>query len=193
MLYSFGKFLFKIIFRVFFRYQVTGANNVPDKGPVIVCANHMSYWDPPLVGVSLKRQVHFMAKEELFRIPLLGSALRGIGTFPVKRGTADPSAIRQAARLLRDGRVMGIFPEGTRVRPGTTGKHYHGAALLASWTKAPVVPLGIQGPYRFFKPVIVRIGTPIDFGAEVTSGDRDSDLEAMTQRIMAGIYALIGK
>ncbi|MGB9885949.1 MAG: lysophospholipid acyltransferase family protein [Moorellales bacterium] len=167
MLYWLGKVIFWVFFTVFCRWEVTGRENVPRRGPVVVVSNHISLWDPIAVGVALPRRVYFMAKEELFRLPLVGLVLRGLGAFPVRRGEADLAAMRQALRLLRQGKVVGIFPEGGRSRRGTLEEFQRGAALLALRTQAPLLPVALIGTNRIlgrrgaFYRFKVRVGPPI--------------------------------
>lgn len=167
MLYWIGKVIFWIFFTVFCRWEVTGRENLPQRGPVVVVCNHISLWDPVAVGVALPRRVYFMAKEELFRLPLVGLVLRGLGAFPVRRGEADLAAMRQALRLLRQGKVVGVFPEGGRSRRGALEEFQRGAALLALRTQAPLVPVALIGTNRIlgrlgaFHRFKVRIGPPI--------------------------------
>ncbi|MFC7442149.1 lysophospholipid acyltransferase family protein [Laceyella putida] len=162
MLYTlirgFARFLLNILYRV----EVKGERHIPTQGPVVLCANHISNFDPPLVGAFITRQIHFMAKDELFRIPILARFLRELNAFPVKRGAGDSAAVKNAIRLLRDGQMLGIFPEGTRSKTGELGKAHIGAALIALKGKAPIVPVAIIGPYRLFRPVKMVIGQPID-------------------------------
>lgn len=167
MLYWMGKIIFFLFFTLFCRWKVTGTENLPRRGPVIVVSNHLSLWDPVAVGVALPRRVYFMAKEELFRLPLVGWVLKGLGAFPVRRGEGDLAAMRQAIRLLRQGKVVGIFPEGGRSRSGVLQPFQRGVAVLAAKTGAPVVPVALIGTNRiigrggFFHPFCVRVGQPI--------------------------------
>ncbi len=150
-----------------FRVRVTGAENVPGSGPLVVCANHISWWDPVLVAGVVPRKICFMAKEELFRYPLFGRALLMLGAFPVRRGTSDRRAIVTARGVLERGGVIGVFPEGTRSRTGELGKAHNGAAYLAMRNGAAVLPVGITGPYRIGQPVKVAIGKPLTLGTGV--------------------------
>ena len=115
--YKIIRAVLNFIFFVIFRLHVEGRENVPPKGAIIVAPNHKSDWDPPLIGVAFDtRIIHYMAKEELFKNPIFGWIIRQFGTFPVKRGAVDRTAIRQAIRELKAGNPLGIFPEGTRIR-----------------------------------------------------------------------------
>lgn len=171
MLYRFGHFLFRIFFRLFHRFRVEGVENVPTHGGVLLVANHASLVDPPLLGVAMRRPVHFMAKAELYKIPLLRWALPRVNAFPVRRGGADRSAIRTSIELLKRGEVIGIFPEGTRSPTGELLPPQRGAALIALRANVPVVPVALVGtfkPVRWrgllprFNRFEVRVGRPID-------------------------------
>ena len=155
MLYRICRALLVAFLRLCYRFQVFGAEHLPPTGPVIVVSNHANFIDPIVVGCSLqKRQVCFMAKEELFRIPLFGGLIRQLGAFPVKRGTGDRGAFRAARSALAAGKVVGMFPEGTRYKDGKIHPLKPGAALLAAESGALVLPMVITGthhlkPFRF--------------------------------------------
>ena len=116
MLYTILRIIFAIFFQVLFRAKTYGKEHLPAEGPVILAANHMSNWDPPLLATFLPRPVSYMAKIELFEHPIFGAAIRRCHAFPVKRGAADRGAIKAAINVLKQGRVLGLFPEGTRNR-----------------------------------------------------------------------------
>lgn len=168
MFYSFLHICFRCYFKVLFRYQIYGSENIPATGAFIICSNHTSWFDPPLVGSIIPREkrVYFMAKEELFSIFVLGRVIKMLGAFPVKRDTADRKAITKALQVLEEGHVLGLFPEGTRVKAGDIGKPFHGPALIALKSKKPVLPVNIKWPPRFFKPLQVHIGKPLFFKEE---------------------------
>ncbi len=158
MVYWMTKLVARILLRILFCWRASGVENVPRRGRVILCANHISWWDPVILACSLQRRVYFMAKEELFSFGPFRWFLRALGAFPVRRGQPDRAAIRHALQLLQEGKVVGIFPEGTRSRTGVLGRSEPGAALLAVLAKAPVIPVLIRGPYRFRAPVSVTFG-----------------------------------
>ena len=130
--YYFGKLIVGAFFRLFTRWRVEGKENVPPKGAVLVVANHLNFNDPPLLGVSLGRQVIFMAKEELFRFRPLAYFLGSLGAFPVHRGRLDRKAIRQSEKVLAEGGALVMFPEATRSRNAKLQPAFPGSALFAS-------------------------------------------------------------
>jgi len=187
MLYVLFRFLFRCLFYSVFRLKVSGRDNVPDHGAVILCANHISYFDPPLVGSPLRRKVHYMAKEELFNIPVLGWLIHQFGAFPVKRGGVSRDAIRNSIKLLNSGEIMGIFPEGSRKNAGIGQK---GAASLALKSKAVVIPVAIIGKYTWFKRMKIMYGRPVDL-SEFAESSTSQNLEMATEKIMLTIRNMI--
>lgn len=185
-LYRFGRWVCRVFFKTFYRIEASGQSNVPDEGAVILCSNHISTLDPPLVGTPLQRKVHFMAKAELFKVPLFGPLIANLGAFPVKRGGVSKESIRHALQLLGEGGVLGIFPEGTR--GGGMGKK--GAASLAVRSGATVIPVAIIGKYRLFGKLKVIYGKPVDLSAMREASGSES-LEQATEHIMVSIRKLI--
>jgi 1-acyl-sn-glycerol-3-phosphate acyltransferase len=143
--YAVTRVLVRLLMPLLGGITVRGAENIPARGPVFLAVNHRSYMDPPYLSMVTKRQLHLMAKEQLFEIPVFGPYIRALGAFPVKRGTADRGAIRQAMDELKAGHVLGIFPEGTRADPGTLLPAERGFALIAKQTGIPVVPIALEG------------------------------------------------
>lgn len=145
-MYNIIRLIFRLIFKTVFRWQIIGPENVPQTGGVIIAANHVSLWDPPLVGSALTREIHFMAKQELFCIPVIGWLTKKINAFPVKRDSADRNAIKHAVKILEEGKVLGVFPEGTRSKTGKLGEPEPGLALIAAKAGALVVPTAVIVP-----------------------------------------------
>ncbi|MHA0855476.1 lysophospholipid acyltransferase family protein [Paenibacillus sp. CMAA1364] len=188
MIYVLCRGLLRIIFAFLYRLEAVGKENVPVHGGVLLCSNHISMLDPITVGIKLRRQVKYMAKAELFDVPVFGSLLHQLGAFPVKRGGVSKEAIRMSINILKQGEMMGIFPEGTR--NSTTGIAKKGAASFAFRSGATVIPVAIFGKYKLFRKMKVVYGAPVDlssFMGETSSGDQ---LEAATEAIMSRIYEM---
>lgn len=167
MLYTVARWLFGLFFMIFYRWKCIDLKDIPSKGSFIVCSNHTSNLDPPLVGnIFPRKKIHFMAKEELFKNFLVGRSLRAVGAFPVKRGSVDKRSISHALELLKNGQVVGLFPEGTRVKTEKLGEIFHGPAYLALKSNTPVLPVAIKWPKKIFQPVKVSVGSLIYFTEE---------------------------
>lgn len=189
-----------VILKVLYRLEVAGRENIPVAGPVVMAVNHQSYLDPVLVGLLSTRPVHFMAKSELWGIPLMGLAVEALKAFPVRRGRPDIGSVKRAIALLRAGEVLGLFPEGTRIRGRSSlGPAQAGVALVAIDGQALVVPVGITGTERVvpegrwfprFPKLRVTAGRPISTDGYTT---RRSDLHRLTDEIMGQIAALSGR
>jgi 1-acyl-sn-glycerol-3-phosphate acyltransferase len=143
-LYHVARGLFRVQFKIM-GWKVQGVENFPVDGPVIMISNHVSLWDPIVAGCSVPRDVSYMAKDELFSAPVLGFLVRNLKTFPVKRGQGDMSAIRNSLNVLKEGRVLGMFPEGTRSKSGELQKALPGMVLLMEKSKAPILPVKVYG------------------------------------------------
>ena len=171
------------------RARVFGAENVPMSGPLIVACNHVSYLDPPLMGSLLPRRISYMAKKELFEMPVLGPMIRALGAYPVDRHGSATAAIRRSLSVLEAGGAVGIFPEGTRNRDGTVVPQT-GVALLASLAKAPVVPAFVKGTDRALRlgRIDVAFGPPLSLAAD-RKATRE-DLAKFTSTVMSAIERL---
>lgn len=198
MLYALGRGFFWVVFRIFFRFRAEGREHIPARGPLILAANHVSYLDPPLLGAATPRPVHFMAKQELFEIPVLHWVMPRVRAFPVRRGTLDREAIRQALNLLEQGHVIGLFPEGTRRREGGPLPGQQGVAMLAARSGAPIVPVGLIGTRRWLSTrpfpwptrFVVRIGAPI--WPDSQAGSKKEQWERLVHTVMQAIGELTG-
>ena len=189
--YKIVRAVLDFIFFVIFRLHVEGRENVPQTGAIIVAPNHKSDWDPPLIGVAFNtRIIHYMAKEELFKNPFLGWLIRQFGTFPVKRGTVDRTAIRQALRELKAGNPLGIFPEGTRIRREGLGRFHSGMASLALMTGTPVVPVAVIGsrwmPHKK-GPLAVLIGKPGEVKKQRPTDEKVAELNDVVKGKIQGL------
>ncbi len=193
MLYSFLDVVLGILFKIFLRLEVHGAENIPKTGSLVIASNHLSLLDPPVIGVAAPRKVHFMAKQELF-VPVLGYIYKTLGAFPVKRGGADRAAIKHGIEILQSGKVLAIFPEGTRSKTGSLGKLEPGALMMAGKSNAVIVPTAISGTDikrcgRLWPKVTVRFGKPVPFPQVGLNKDVLQDL---TDKLTADIKALQG-
>ena len=168
------------IFKFLFRGELDGANNIPDENSFIIVSNHGSLLDPPFLGHALGRKVSFMAKQELFKIPLLSPIIKACGAYPVKRGLVDKNSIILASKKLFNNEIIGIFIDGTRQKDGFVNKPKNGASLIASKTKKLLLPVAIINSHRlvrfkfflpFFNKVIIRIGKPINYPLSTSKAD----------------------
>ena len=198
MLYSFLKPIAVALMWLLFRVEGRGTEHVPAEGPVLIVANHSSVLDPPLVGGMCPRQLTFLAKAELFRIPGFGGLIRRLGARPLRREGADPSALRTARRVLAEGKALLVFPEGTRGEEGRLREAKPGAALLAVQSGAAVVPVYVSGSGRAWprgrrlpRPakVVVTFGAPLRF-QQATGADRKAQYETASRQMMAAIAEL---
>lgn len=179
-----------------FRGKVYGQELVPTQGPALVVSNHASYFDPPFLSCAMARPVAFMAKEELFNVPLLGSAIRLYGAYPVKRGSGDRGALRAALTALADGWLVGIFLEGTRTKDGRIHQPKLGAAMIAAKAQVPIIPVSLAGVEQIFQSgspwphptsLTIRIGQPI----LPPSRNKKLELEAVTQTCQEEINQML--
>lgn len=145
--YDFAKLSVRGMARILWRARVHGTHNVPADGALIVACNHISYFDPPFMACLCPRRIRYMAKKELFELPVLGSVIRGLGAYAVDRHGSATAAIKRSLQVLEAGGAVGIFPEGTRNLTGTIAPQT-GVALLAALSQAPVVPACIHGTDR---------------------------------------------
>lgn len=192
MLYRICRDILYGLLKLFYGFKVVGAEHLPEKGPIIVVANHTNLIDPIVVGCSLRqRQVCFMAKEELFRIPLFRGLIRRLGAFPVKRGKGDRGAFRAAMGILSAGKVLGMFPEGTRHKDGKIHPLRPGAALLAVETGAAILPMVITGTNRValfrFPKIKAYVGSAFKLAGE---GEKKELIRAGTEEIYTRLLEL---
>jgi 1-acyl-sn-glycerol-3-phosphate acyltransferase len=183
------------LLHVYFRGRIYNADRVPQQGPLVVVSNHASDFDPPLLSNCMRRPVAFMAKQELFKVPVLATLIRWYGAYPVNRGAADRSAIRAALAALEQGWAVGLFLQGTRTPDGKITDAKQGAALIASKIQAPLLPVCLWGTEKILPkgqkfprsvPLTIRIGEPVPPPAV---GDRTA-LADITQHCADTINAL---
>lgn len=177
-LYAFGRFLSPLL-KIFMPFHANNTEYMPKDGPVVVCCNHVSMKDPILIALALRRQVFYMAKAELFENKFVAMIICALGAFPVHRGQGDSGAMDTSRQILRDGKMLGIFIEGTRSKDGSLGKPKSGAVMLAHAANAPILPMCItakgEKPPRVFHRVVVSCGKPIQ--PEELGIESDSPME----------------
>jgi len=196
--YYVAKLIVRALFRLLTRWQIRGRENIPNQGRLLVVANHLHLVDPPLLVVSLSRKVVFMAKKELFYSRVSGYLIRGLGAFSVHRGQLDRKALRQVHQILADGQALVIFPEGTRSKNAQLQPAFPGAALIASRSRIPILPVGITGTERIkgvvwmlHRPrITVNVGRPF-YLPSVDSQLTRVELAELTNSIMEHIAELL--
>lgn len=190
--YRLGRIVTLGIARILWGYRSAGGERIPRKGPVIIACNHVSNWDPVLVGLGCPREVHFMAKQELFENPLLRWLIGAYNALPVRRGTADHRALRRASRVLKHGGALLMFPEGTRSTSGQLGRAKAGVGFLACSIGAPVVPAHITGSQSLRRAAARTTALRVTFGAPLAPGTTSTKegYAAVTDRVMSAIRRL---
>lgn len=183
-------FLVYIFNVIVFRVKCVGQENIQNKGAYIICANHTSNWDAPILVSNLKRKVYVMAKAELFKNKFIKWLGDKCCVFPVKRGMRDIESIKYSLKLLKDGEILVIFPEGTRKGLEKNGKAQNGVAYMAIRTGVPVIPVGIQGEMKPFRKVKLNIGEPLDFSRYKSNKPEKEILDKVSKEIMDNIIML---
>ncbi len=191
MLYRLAVRLSKIFFGLFYKTIYEGLENVPKEGPLIICSNHISMLDMFLFGPKISRRIHFMAKQELFKIPLLNIILKKLCAYPVKRGYGDLQAARTTLKLLQEGEAVGIFPEGRRKNKSKIPlKPKSGAILFAKESGSPILPVGIFGNYKIFSKIRVVYGKPYYPVHREEKELSRTDMKRLAEELMEKIYSL---
>lgn len=190
-------FLFGPLVRLLMRVKVKGKENIPltpGNPPLVLCCNHVSLWDPVLLVITFPRHIHFMAKAELFGFkPFAWLIGKQFGAFPVKRGTGDTGALDYAKQLVNEGKIMGIFPEGTRSKDGKLGRAKSGAAFIVADVQAHVLPVAVvaDGPKpRPFRKTTLVVGKPLS-PADLHLDGEKPDIRYASRAIMGTIAELM--
>ena len=184
------------LFRLLFRGQTIGIANLPKTGGVLIVSNHGSHLDPPILGHALGRPVAFMAKSELFRVPILASIISACGAYPVKRGAGDREELRTASNRLIEGWATGVFLDGTRQENGRVNDPKSGAALLAGRTGCPILPVAIVNSHRAFPkgsilPRFISIHLRVGELIQPPKTRKREDLKLKTNEIQIAINAML--
>ncbi len=191
--YKIGRGIIYPFFKWLLPVKFVGFENVDKSGGYILCANHTSMSDPLFMAVIFKRQINFMAKAELFKVPVVAQVLSAAGAFAVDRGKGDTSAIERAENVIRRGHILGIFPEGTRHKTGAPHKAKSGIAYIAMRTKADILPISFyrEGKFNIFKKTTVRCGDVIPFGSLYDESQSDrANLKSISARVTKEITEL---
>jgi 1-acyl-sn-glycerol-3-phosphate acyltransferase len=194
--------------QLWFNWRLEGLDRIPAEGPLIVAGNHLSYLDPLAHGYFVDRagrRPRFLAKQELFDKPIVGTALRGSGQIPVRRGGGDPSSLDEAKRALEEGEVVVIYPEGTTTTTDpdfSPGRGKTGAVRLALPTGVPILPVATWGgqyvwrkdgrqSLAFGRPIWLRAGEPLDLRARVGADNDPATVRALTDEVMGELSSLV--
>ncbi len=196
IIYSVCKHICYIILKVFCRVELINYQNIPSKGPVIIACNHVSYLDPLIAGFGTRRRVYFLARASLFKNHFFGWLITRLGAFSLKEeGGNDTAAIKKSLRLLKGGKIVVIFPEGTRSYDGNLQKAHAGVGMLAFKSSAMVIPVYISGSEKalprnskFLKPakIIARFGNPLILACE----NGHPDYQEFSSQVMQAIKSL---
>ncbi len=191
MVYILAKFICRTVLLVIRRWKVIGDSHLlPGQGLILV-ANHVSYWDPVVIGCAINRNIFFMAKTELFTIPVLAWLVKKLGAFPVQRSGVNRTSIKRALELVESGNVVGIFPEGTRSKTGELLNPHLGAAMLALKGGVPLLPVAVSGTKGFWGQVKVVIGKPLYFDTPNRRKVSRAEMESISLKAMEEIGRLL--
>jgi 1-acyl-sn-glycerol-3-phosphate acyltransferase len=198
-LYGFVRGILRLFGLAYFRMESVGDENLAASGPMLLVCNHASNLDPPFVGTTARRHMHFLAKEELFNIPLFGPFIARINAHPINRVGVDRRALRECQEILSGGGALVIFPEGTRTRDGKLQEAKPGGAMIAAQAQVPIVPVYIEGSFealprgRWFprpKKVRVHYGKPFNAADAMKGAGRRERYEALSAEMMRRIAQL---
>ncbi len=197
-LYWFCYTLSGAIARIAFQYRAYGQENIIEEGPAIMAANHQSYLDPPLVGITCRNELHFLARKTLFEKKLLGPLISRVNALPVDLSRGDLTAFRAVVKLLKEGHRTVIFPEGTRSLNGEIQQARPGIGMIIAKTLAPVVPVRIFGSFEAWpkggkirpRPITVVVGKPIHFQKEDFVSNNREAYQKASERVLAAIAAI---
>ena len=186
-LYKVLRSVVTLFVKICFRVKYIGVENIPSESGYIFCSNHISAFDPFFIACNNKTEFHFIAKEELVKIPVLGWLLKKINVIPVKRGTGDLGAMKKGIEVLSSGNSLIIFPEGTRSKTGEMGEAKNGMALLVKKTGCGIVPCAVIGKAGFLRKTKMVFGKPVKPGFF----EGEKDLNVITSYVMESIKKLI--
>jgi len=193
LVYRWGYYSFKIIYKVFFRMRVTGWRNVPRTGACILAANHASFLDPPIVGTAAVRALHYFTRSSLMHHPLANALFHLWNCIPVDRDHPSPGTLKKAIQILKEGHALVLFPEGTRSIDGTLQSGKMGIGFIAHKSQAPIVPVYIDGAFDIlpkkarwprFRKLRVSIGPPVVLNDLYARKGCEAAYQAISDRVM---------
>lgn len=189
-MYTFAKVFLGFFYKILFRFRITGLDNIPATGGVILCANHQSYNDTPALAIACPRNLHFMAKQELWANKFFSKLFDSLDAIPVNRAKPSMESFKRTVEILKNGGAIGIFMQGGRRDEIDYDDVKSGVALFAIKGKAPVVPVNITSTFRLFSKVTVNIGAPISFEELWDTKVRTEQLNVSAQRVIDAIAKL---
>lgn len=190
MIYKICRGIVNCINYIWFNFEINGKENIPKEGGALICPNHISIYDPCMVASITKRELHFMAKEELFSNFFMRWLLKNVHAFPVNREKVNIETVKTALKVLKEKELLGIFPEGKRVKDGETTEPANGFVVFAIKTKSPIIPIKISGKLKFREKVRMIVGEPIYlteyYGKKIT----EEEMAKIAKEIMDKIYSM---
>jgi len=193
MIYTIGKPLFWLYYRIFFRIKIVNRNNLPKTGGVVLCGNHISVNDPLALSVAAKRRISFLAKKEVYKYRIFGPVLRSLGAIPVDRENPERASLKAAVGVLANGGVLGIFAQGGRKEEIDPNDAKSGVAFFALKSGACIVPVKIESTYKFFSRITITFGSPISMEEHTGKKIKSELLGEITQQVMASVAELGGE
>ncbi|WP_028828321.1 lysophospholipid acyltransferase family protein [Proteocatella sphenisci] len=191
-MYNFLKRTVWLFTKLVFRIEYQGLENIPETGAFIIVGNHKNNFDPILISFTTKRQISYLAKAELFKTRFTKLLFESINCIKIDRNKTDITAIKNALRVLKAGGILGIFPEGTRIKDGSEGGQIKsGAVMIASKGKVDILPVAISGQYKMFAKIKISVMPMYDIKKAMT--DHDGDIEEISSEIMSVIYREVDK
>ncbi len=179
-----------LIFKMFYKLEVTGLENIPKDGRVVICSNHVGVLDPLLVGAVIPRKLNYMAKKELFDNKFIGYWITKLGVFPVDRDATGLGAIKKAIKLLKEDEVFAIFPQGRRIQGEDEESAKPGTAMIAIKGRSSIIPIHIDTQYELFKKIKINIGSPINFEEYFDKKITTEKYEELSRAVLKEIYKL---
>lgn len=190
MFYSIVRSIVGFFVKIYFKFEISGLENIPKNGRLILCPNHKSNWDPIVISIVVPREIHWMGKSELFKNKILAFFLTKLGVFPVNRGEVSLQAIKTSFKILKNDEVLGIFPEGTRVKGYDIENAKPGVSLISLKTDAPIIPVYIESNYKLRSPVKIIFGKEKKYGDDIGGKLTQDHHKEISKELLKDIYSL---